>query len=131
MCRQKTKLTLQCDVCENPWKRSGLSKKASYLNQNPDDVLNLDNFGEILASVYVDTDKIARAGDKLDMVYHGNESLDKYIERFTSLVAEVEVPGNLSVGEKIHRFRKGLREDLRKAAGLDPTTGLPYADITA
>jgi hypothetical protein len=44
---------------------------------------------------------------------------------------KLKLGGELSGGEKIHRFRKGLRDELKKVAVLDPTTGAPYQDIDA
>jgi hypothetical protein len=41
----------------------------------------------------------------LDKVYQGNESLEKYIERFTTLVAEIESEGEVSMSAKMHTFR--------------------------
>jgi hypothetical protein len=107
------------------------SKLAVYQRQNPDAVITLDVFGELLSSVYDNSDRVTRARDKLDNVYQGRESIEKYVERFTTLAAEVEVGGDLSVGEKLHRFRKGLREDLKKVAAIDPTTGRQYEDLDA
>lgn len=33
------------------------------------------------------------------------------------------------MGEKLHRFKKGLREDLQEKCVIDPYTGNPYEDI--
>lgn len=112
-------------------KKVWLTKKSTYLRQNPGAVVDLALFRELLSSVYDNTDKVAKARDKLDSVYQGNESVEKYVERFTTLLAEVEVSGDLSMGEKIHRFRKGLREDLKKFSAINPTTGKGFDDLDA
>jgi hypothetical protein len=112
-------------------KKVWLTKKAAYMRQNPGAVVDLALFGDLLSSVYDNTDKVAKARDKLDSVYQGNESVEKYVERFTTLLAEVEVSGDLSMGEKIHRFRKGLREDLKKYSAINPTTGKGFDDLDA
>jgi hypothetical protein len=108
-----------------------LSKKAVHERTRPDVPITLDIFGELLACVYDNADKVARARDKLDSVYQGKESLEKYVERFTTLLADVEVAGELSSGEKVHRFRKGLRDDLKKFSAINPSTGKQYEDIDA
>jgi hypothetical protein len=112
-------------------KKVWLSKKAKYLRLNPGAALTLDIFGQLLSNVYDNSDKVTKARDKLDQVYQGSDTLERYVERFTTLLSEVEVGGELSGGEKIHRFRKGLRDELKKVAVLDPTTGAPYQDIDA
>jgi hypothetical protein len=58
-----------------------------------------------------------------------NEPLSKYVERITTLFGEVEAHETLSMGEKLHRFKKGLREELQDKAIIDPGTGLPYDDL--
>lgn len=110
-------------------KRVWLSKLAVYQRQNPGAEITLDVFGTLLSSVYDNSDRVSKARDKLDNVYQGREAIEKYVERFTTLAAEVEVGGDLSMGEKIHRFRKGLREDLKKVAAIDPTTGRQFEDL--
>lgn len=91
--------------------------------------LSLDVFDQLMSTVYDNQDRATRARNKLDTVYQGSETLDKYIERVTTLFGEVEVFEPLSMGEKLHRFKKGLRADLQEKCVIDPHTGEPYTDL--
>jgi hypothetical protein len=106
-----------------------LSKRAAYERANPGNEVTLDVMNELMQSVYDSQDRATTARNKLDTVYKGNEPLSKYVERITTLFGEVEAHETLSMGEKLHRFKKGLREELQDKAIIDPGTGLPYDDL--
>jgi hypothetical protein len=106
-----------------------LSKRATYERANPGNEVTLDVMNELMQSVYDSQDRATTARNKLDTVYQGNEPLSKYVERITTLFGEVEAHETLSMGEKLHRFKKGLREELQDKAIIDPGTGLPYDDL--
>jgi hypothetical protein len=74
-------------------KKVWLAKKANYLRTNPGTALTLEIFGQLLGSVYDNSDKITKARDKLDGVFQGSDTLERYVERFTTLLSEVEVGG--------------------------------------
>jgi hypothetical protein len=106
-----------------------LSKRAAFERANPNEEVTLDIMNELMQSVYDSQDRATTARNKLDIVYQGNEPLSKYVERITTLFGEVEAHETLSMGEKLHRFKKGLREELQDKAIIDPGTGLPYDDL--
>ena len=71
-------------------------------------------------------DRAAKARVKLDKIFQGSDSLNRYIERFMSLVAEIEAESDLTDAEKLHRFKHGLKADLQYMALLDSRTGKPF-----
>lgn len=110
-------------------KKVWLSKVAIFKRTNPWVPITVEVFGELLCTVYDNSDKVSRSRDKLDSVYQGRESIEKHIERFTTLVADVKSTVISQIGEKIHRFCKGLREELKRVAAIDPTTGRQFEDL--
>ena len=71
-------------------------------------------------------DRAVKARVKLDKIFQGSDTLERYIERFMSLVAEIEAESDLSDAEKLHRFKHGLKPDLQFVALLDSRTGKPF-----
>jgi hypothetical protein len=110
-------------------KKVWLSKRQVWEATHAGEPVTLDTFDQLMTTVYDSQDRATRARNRLDTVYQGTEPLDKYIERITTLFSEVEVHEPLSMGEKLHRFKKGLREDLQEKCVLNPHTGNPYDDL--
>jgi hypothetical protein len=106
-----------------------LSKRKAWEKIHPGENLTLDIFDALMQTVYENQDKAMVARNRLDTVYQGGDTLDRYIERITTLFGEIETKEELSMGEKLHRFKKGLREDLQDKTIIDPATGLPYEDL--
>lgn len=57
---------------------------------------------------YDNTDLITVAGAKLHKVYQGNESVERYTERFMGLMSDVEVEYEMHEPDKIHLFLKAV-----------------------
>lgn len=92
-------------------------------------VVNLDVFTTCMAKTYDSGDRVAKARVRLDKIFQGSDTLERYVERFMSLVAEIEAESELSTSEKLHRFRKGLKTDLQFSALMDTRTGRPFEDL--
>jgi uncharacterized membrane protein YgcG len=110
-------------------KKVWLHKRKAWESTHVGEQITLDVFEQLLTTVYDSQDRATKARNRLDTVYQGGESLDKYIERFTTLIGEVEAYEVLAMGEKVHRFKKGLRIDLQDKCVIDPHTGEPYNDL--
>lgn len=110
-------------------KRVWTNKLKAWKAANAGVEANLDVFDQLMSSVYDTQDRATKARNKLDTVYQGTEPLHKYVERITTLFGEVETHEPIAMGEKLHRFKKGLREDLQEKCVIDPHTGSPYEDI--
>jgi hypothetical protein len=88
-----------------------------------------DVFHKFMSSRYDSSDLVSIARQKLDKVYQGNEGVERFIERFTSLLADVETEYDMCEQDKIHLFIKGLETPLRMACTVNPATGKPFTDL--
>lgn len=91
--------------------------------------LTWEDFKGFMEKRYDSTDLVTLARAKLDKVYQGNESVERYIERFMGLMSDVEVEYEMQEPDKIHLFVKGLSTPLRLASTINPGTGKPFTDL--
>jgi hypothetical protein len=105
------------------------SHKAKLVRDKTGDPKDLDIFTTCMSKTYDSGDRAAKARVKIDKIFQGSDTLERYVERFMSLVAEIEAEGELSTSEKLHRFRKGLKTDLQYTALMDTRTGRPFEDL--
>ena len=94
-----------------------------------EEALTWEDFTNFMSKRYDSTDTVAVARQKLDKVYQGNESVEKYIERFIALTSDVETEYQMMEQDKIHLFLKGLSTPLRVACTINPGTGKPFTDL--
>jgi hypothetical protein len=92
-------------------------------------VVTWDVFNKFMSSRYDSSDLVSIARQKLDKVYQGSEGVERFIERFTSLLADVETEYDMCEQDKIHLFTKGLETPLRMACTVNPATGRPFTDL--
>lgn len=88
-----------------------------------------EEFKEFMSKRYDSTDQVAVSRQKLDNVYQGQDTVEKYIERFVTLLGDVETEWEISENDKIHMFLKGLNTNLRLACTVNPQTGEKFADL--
>jgi hypothetical protein len=81
--------------------------------------------------VYDTGDRATKARLKLDKIFQGADSLERYVERFTSLVAEIEAEEEISAPEKLMKFKSGLKSSLQLVALFDTETGKPFTSAEA
>jgi hypothetical protein len=105
------------------------SHKAKMARTGEGDPKDFDVFVTCLSKTYDAGDRATKARAKLEKIFQGGDSLDKYVERFLTLVAEVEAEGELSMADKLHKFKKGLKSDLQMSALLDTRTGKPFVEL--
>lgn len=105
------------------------AQQARIIKDRTGDPSDLTVFTESLARVYDNGDRATKARIKLDKVYQGNDSLERYVERFTALVAEVEAEEDISEPEKLLKFKAGLKTNLRMMSLIDTQTGLPFTKL--
>jgi hypothetical protein len=105
------------------------SHKAKMARTGGGDPKDFDTFVKCLSKTYDAGDRATKARAKLEKIFQGGDSLDKYVERFLTLVAEVEAEGEISMADKLHKFKKGLKTDLQMSALLDTTTGKPFVEL--
>lgn len=86
-------------------------------------------FFKFMLSRYDSSDLVAQARAKLDKVYQGNEGVERYIERYMSLLADVETEYEMCEQDKIHLFLKGLDTPLKLACTVNPATGKSFEDL--
>ena len=84
-------------------------------------------FAKTLESGFGHQDPEQNARDKLEALSQTG-SVEDYASRFQSLSAEI-VTLPLSEGDKIQRFRNGLKTEMQTAAGIDPMTGKRWMDL--
>jgi hypothetical protein len=78
-----------------------------------EDDIEYEAFKAFMSKRYDATDTVSIARQKLDKVYQGNGSVERYIERFVSLLSDVEVEYETEEQEKLHLFMKGLNVQLQ------------------
>lgn len=88
-----------------------------------------DVFHKFMSSRYDSSDLVTQARQKLDKVYQGSEGVERYIERFMSLLADVETEYDICEPDKIHLFLRGLETPLKLACTVNPGTGKPFEDL--
>lgn len=76
-----------------------LAKRTAWERTHPGEEVTLDVFDSLLSNAYDNQDRATKARKKLDTVYQGNESLEKYVERITTLFGEIEAHKEPSMGE--------------------------------
>lgn len=86
-------------------------------------------FHKFMSSRYDSSDLVTQARTKLDKVYQGTEGVERYIERFMSLLADVETNYDICEQDKIHLFLKGLETQLKLACTVNPSTGKPFEEL--
>jgi hypothetical protein len=91
--------------------------------------LEWKDFKTFMVKRYDSTDTVAIARAKLDKVFQGNETVERYIERFMSLLADVEVDYQIAMQDQLHLFTKGLNTPLKLACTVNPATGSPFTDL--
>jgi hypothetical protein len=120
-------VALQC-MEEKPTKVWGTytkRKEREFGNITP----TWEEFREFMSKRYDSTDLVALSRQKLDNVYQGQETVERYIERFVTLLGDVETEWEISENDKIHMFLKGLNTQLRLACTINPQTGTKFADL--
>lgn len=105
------------------------SHRAKLMKDNLGDPKDFELFVTCMTRTYDSGDRAAKARVKLDKIYQGADTLERYVERFMSLVAEIEAESDLSASEKLHRFKHGLKTELQFSALLDTRTGKPFEDL--
>ena len=105
------------------------AQQARLLKDGAVDPADLAVFTESLSRVYDNGDRATKARIKLDKVYQGHDSLERYVERFTALVAEIEAEEDISEPEKLLKFKAGLKTNLRMMSLMDGRTGLPFTKL--
>ena len=91
--------------------------------------LSWEDFKSYMMKRYDSTDTVAIARQKLDKVYQGSDSVERYIERFMGLLSDVEVEYEICMQDQLHLFIKGLSAPLKLASTVNPGTGKPFTDI--
>jgi hypothetical protein len=86
-------------------------------------------FTDCMSKTYDSGDRATKARSKLDKLVQGSDSLERYVERFLTLIAEIEADKEVSMSEKIHRFSKGLKPELQRGAIFDSRTSKPFEQI--
>jgi hypothetical protein len=86
-------------------------------------------FVEFMSKRYDATDLVTMSRSKLDHVYQGKEGVEKYIERFVTLLADVETEYEICENDKIYMFLKGLHAPIRLACTVNPATGMRFSDL--
>ena len=122
-------VALQC-MEEKPTKVWGTFVKRKEREGHSDEI-TWEEFKEFMGKRYDSTDLVAQARQKLDHVYQGHESVEKYIERFVTLLGDVETDYEMSEHDKIHLFLKGLNTPIRLACAINPQTGIRFTDLDA
>ena len=69
-----------------------------------EDAIEWEDFKAFMSKRYDATDTVAIARQKLDKVYQGNESVERYIERFVALLSDIEVDYEMVEQDKLHLF---------------------------
>lgn len=113
---------------ERPTKVWEAHKRKLEREQREEEV-NWKTFKLFMSKRYDSTDTVAVARQKLDRVYQGNESVEKYIERFMSLLSDVEAEYEMCAQDQLHLFCKGLTAPLKLASTVNPATGKPFTDL--
>lgn len=88
-----------------------------------------EEFKLFMAKRYDSTDTVAMARSKLDKVYQGQETVERYIERFMALLSDVEVEYRIAPQDQLHMFIRGLNTPLKLACTVNPATGTPFSDL--
>jgi hypothetical protein len=88
-----------------------------------------EEFKTFMGNRYDSTDLVMAARQKLDHVYQGQESNEKYIERFITLLSDVETEYEICENDKIYMFLKGLNAHIRVACTINPQTGVRFSDL--
>jgi hypothetical protein len=88
-----------------------------------------EEFKTFMGNRYDSTDLVMAARQKLDHVYQGQESVEKYIERFITLLSDVETQYEICENDKIYMFLKGLNAHIRVACTINPQTGVRFSDL--
>ena len=101
--------------------------RSSALRSQGADTSDFALFAKTLESGFGHQDPEQNARDKLERLTQTG-SVEDYSSRFQSLSAEI-VTLPLSEGDKIQRFRNGLKAELQTAAGIDPLTGKRWVDL--
>lgn len=123
-------VALQC-MDERPTKVWGTFVKRKEREGVVSSSITWEAFKEFMGKRYDSTDSVAQARQKLDHVYQGNESAEKYIERFVTLLGDIETDYEMSEHDKIHLFLKGLNTPIRLACAINPQTGVRFTDLEA
>ena len=121
-------VALQC-MEEKPTKVWGTYVKRKEREGEDGRTITWEAFKEFMSKRYDSTDLVAQARQKLDHVYQGTESVEKYIERFVTLVGDIETDYEMSEHDKIHLFLKGLNTPIRLACAINPQTGVRFTDL--
>jgi hypothetical protein len=79
-----------------------------------------EEFKTFMGNRYDSTDLVMAARQKLDHVYQGQESVEKYIERFITLLSDVETEYEICENDKTYMFLKGLNAHIRVACTINP-----------
>jgi hypothetical protein len=88
-----------------------------------------EDFKNFMGNRYDSTDLVMAARQKLDHVYQGQESVERYIERFISLLSDVETEYDICENDKIYMFLKGLNAPIRVACTVNPQTGVRFTSL--
>ena len=88
-----------------------------------------EDFKNFMGSRYDSTDLVMAARQKLDHVYQGQESVERYIERFISLLSDVETEYDICENDKIYMFLKGLNAPIRVACTINPQTSVRFTSL--
>jgi Retrotransposon gag protein len=70
--------------------------------------ISWEDFKEFMGKRCDATDLVAMSRQKLDHVLQGNDGVEKYVERFISLLGDVETEYDVREKDIIHMFLKGL-----------------------
>jgi hypothetical protein len=96
--------------------------------RNPHDFAE---FKKALNTVYGHADQEHRAREALDSLRQGAMTAEAYVQKFVDLLSKIDAKADecMTAGEKIHRFRQGLRVSLKDKLAIDHTTGERFKDF--
>ena len=89
-----------------------------------EDLTDLDVFSKALSHVYDTGDRATKARLKLDKIFQGADSLERY-------VAEIEAEEEISAPEMLMKFKSGLKSSLLLVALFDTQMGKPFTSVEA
>ena len=91
---------------------------------------NPHDFAEF-KKVYGHADQEHRAREALDGLRQGTMTAEAYVQRFIDLLSKIDAKADegMTTGEKIHRFRQGLRVSLKDKLAIDHTTRERFKDF--
>lgn len=96
--------------------------------RNPHDFAE---FKKALNTVYGHADQEHKAREALDSLRQGAMTAEAYVQKFIDLLSKIDAKADecMTAGEKIHRFRQGLRVSLKDKLAIDHTTGERFKDF--